>query len=117
MDRGPPSRRTVPATLSVWFGGDAFDADLVEIMLERADCVLAKDSGRKSERALTDAFAYSLATSLRQGVLAGAVTQGRHSLNHGAGSHTDTSENATCPPHSRADAELTESRARAAGRQ
>ena len=36
-------------------GGSPFDADLVEILLERADRILAKDGGRDCKRALTDA--------------------------------------------------------------
>ena len=36
-------------------GGVPFDAHLVEILLERADRILAKDGGRYCKRALSDA--------------------------------------------------------------
>ncbi|HME69986.1 MAG TPA: hypothetical protein VKM54_08970 [Myxococcota bacterium] len=36
-------------------GGSPFDADLAEILLERADRVLAADGGRNCKRVLTDA--------------------------------------------------------------
>jgi hypothetical protein len=36
-------------------GGDPFDAHLVEILLERADHILAKDGGRHCKRAVTEA--------------------------------------------------------------